>query len=102
MGLFKDIWNGEHKSFVRYACVATVVFVVAVELFEQNNIVRWIRSGIELRQQRHQIERYHQEIGEMNKKIDMLSTNKDSLEQFARENFHFAAPGEDVYLDNSR
>ena len=25
-------------------------------------------------------------------------TNRDTLEQFAREQFHFAEPGEDVYI----
>ena len=32
------------------------------------------------------------------KDINELKNNKDSLEKFAREQFHFAAPDEDVYL----
>jgi cell division protein FtsB len=34
----------------------------------------------------------------MDKEIGALTGNRDSLEKFARETYHFAAPGEDVYL----
>ena len=45
-----------------------------------------------------QMEVYRQQIEDMDESIEDLKTNKDSLEKFARERFHFAAPGEDVYL----
>ena len=35
----------------------------------------------------------------MDRQIQMLSNDRDTLEEFARENFHFAAPGDDVYID---
>ena len=31
--------------------------------------------------------------------IRMLSTSRDSLEKFAREEFGFAEPGDDVYME---
>ena len=34
----------------------------------------------------------------MDKKINMLKNDKDTLEKFAREQFNFAVPGEDVYV----
>ena len=34
----------------------------------------------------------------MDAEIQSLTRSRDSLEQFARETYHFAAPGEDVYL----
>ena len=37
----------------------------------------------------------------MDKEIDLLTTNKDSLEKFAREEFHFASPGDDVYIEKN-
>ena len=39
-----------------------------------------------------------QEIEQMRRKVNMLKTDKDTLEKFAREQFYFAAPGEDVYV----
>ena len=47
---------------------------------------------------REALRRLQQEIMRMDSTITKLTGNKDSLEQFARENFHFAVPGEDVYL----
>ena len=44
------------------------------------------------------MEKYREEIEAMNQNIEELKTNRDTLEKFARENFHFAAPGEDVYI----
>ena len=42
--------------------------------------------------------RLQKEIEEMDSQIKGLSTNKDSLERYARENFGFAEPGDDVYI----
>ena len=96
MGKIKDIWNGEHRSFVRYAVYATAVFVVLVGFVNQDNIVRWIKADVELKQQRRQIERYQQEIDEMDRKIQMISNDRDTLERFAREHFGFTKDGDDV------
>ena len=45
-----------------------------------------------------QIEDYKAQTKALDARIEDLTTNRDSLERFARENFHFAAPGEDVYI----
>ena len=41
---------------------------------------------------------YQKEIEQMRRKVNMLQNDKDTLEKFAREQFYFAAPGEDVYI----
>ena len=38
------------------------------------------------------------EIKDMDAEFKALTENKDSLEKFARETYHFAAPGDDVYI----
>ena len=93
VGKFKDIWdtgkdgrNAEKRSFIRYAIVATTLFV------------RWVKAGFEIRSQERQIERYSTEIKEMDSQIHGLTSNRDSLERFARESFGFAEPGDDVYV----
>ncbi|MBP3269951.1 MAG: septum formation initiator family protein [Bacteroidales bacterium] len=105
MGKFRDIWdrdkdgrNAEKRSFIRYAIVATAVFIVMVGFVNQNNIVRWVKAGAEIKRQDKLIEKYNIEIGQMDSQIKGLSTNKDSLERYARENFGFAEPGDDVYI----
>ena len=105
MGKFRDIWNrdkdgrnSEKRSFIRYSIIATAVFIVMVGFVNQNNIVRWIRSGAEIRRQDKLIEKYNKEISEMDAQIRGLKSDKDSLERYARENFGFAEPGDDVYV----
>ena len=95
---FRDILEGPHGGFVKYAIFATAVMLVWVGFFGEDNLVRWAKAGFELRRQNRQIERYSREIDAMDKQIKMLSNDRDTLEEFARENFHFAAPGDDVYL----
>ena len=105
MGKFRDIWdsgrdgkNAEKRSFFRYAIVATAIFILLVGFINQNNIVRWIKAGAEIRRQDKLIEKYGKEIKDMDDQIHGLTSNKDSLEQYARENFLFAEPGDDVYV----
>ena len=105
MEKFKDIWdrdkdgkNAEKRSFIRYAIVATCLFVLMVGFLNQNNIVRWVKAGIEIRHQEKQILRYSEEIDEMEEHIHALTSSKDSLERYAREEFNFAEPGDDVFI----
>ena len=39
-----------------------------------------------------------EELRKLDTRINLLVTDKDTLEKFAREQFHLAAPGEDVYI----
>ena len=105
MGKFRDIWdrdkdgrNAEKRSFIRYAIVATAIFLIMVGFINQNNIVRWVRAGAEIKRQDKLIEKYNKEILEMDSQIHGLTSDKDSLERYARENFGFAVPGDDVYV----
>ena len=106
MGKFRDIWdrdkdgrNAEKRSFIRYAIVATAIFIIMVGFINQNNIVRWVRAGAEIKRQDKLIEKYNKEILEMDSQIHGLTSDKDSLERYARENFGFAEPGDDVYIE---
>ena len=88
--LTEDLWdrskdgsNREPRSFFRFAIILTAVFVIFLFL-KKDNVIRWIQAGFTLRSQRRQIE--------------LLSTNRDSLETYARERFYFSKEGEDVYI----
>lgn len=105
MGKKNNIWNREEdgnrkeqRSFIRYAIVATAIMVLFL-FVKKDNLVRWIQAGFTLRRQERQIELYQQQNEELDKTINMMSNNRDTLEKFARENFHFAEPGEDVYIE---
>ena len=93
-------WNDDHHSFSKFAVVATAIFLVIVT-FSRGGLLNWGRAKYESARQKRQIENYESEIKAMDKEIDLLTTNKDSLEKFAREEFHFASPGDDVDIEKN-
>ena len=62
------------------------------------NVFTLIRARFVINSQEKQIELYKQEIDEMKLKINSLSDNRDTLERYAREQFYFCSPDEDVYI----
>ena len=100
----KDLWDREkdgsrkeQRSFLRYAIVATALFLVFM-LVKKDGIITWVQAGFTLRRQHRQIEQLRQENDAMDKKIRTMSLDRDTLERYAREEFHFAEPGDDVYI----
>ena len=94
----RNIFTGEHRRFAWFVVIATTVFIISWTVGSGNTIVHWIRTVQKIERQEEQMEFYRNEIEEMDRNIDELRNNKDTLEKFARERFKFAAPGEDVYI----
>ena len=63
-----------------------------------NNVIRWVGARIEISSQEKQIREYNRQIRQMDERIRMLTSDRDTLEKFAREQFNFAEPGDDVYI----
>lgn len=63
-----------------------------------NNVIRWVGARIEISRQEKQIREYNRQIRQMDERIRMLTSDRDTLEKFAREQFNFAEPGDDVYV----
>ena len=100
----KDLWNRdkdgnrkEQRSFLRYAIIATVVFLLFMFL-KKDNLINWVQAGLSLRRQERQIEQYQRENEELDRRIRVMTGDRDSLERYAREQFYFAEPGDDVYI----
>ena len=75
-----------------------LIFVVWICFFDTNNVGQMFRSRRTLRRQRQQIEFYQQEIDKMNRKLEQLKSERDSLEKFAREEYFYHLDGEDVFV----
>lgn len=86
------------SPLARWIFWSTLAFLLFICLSRTGNVFRWAQAGLTLRRQHRQIERYNEEIRALDDQVRSLSTNRDTLEQFARERFHFAEPGEDVYV----
>lgn len=104
---FKNIWNRSkdtdstraERSFVRYAIVATAFFLIFICFIKRDNLFRWVEAGFTVRSQEKRMEQLRVDNERLREELKTLTTDRDSLEKFAREKFLFAAPGEDVYVE---
>jgi cell division protein FtsB len=97
-GKIKEAYRGPRRKFVWFVTLSTAVFLFVWIVGPGNTIIHWVKAGIETRQQERLIEQYEAQNAEMEVRLKMLRNDKDTLEKFAREQFHFAVPGEDVYI----
>ncbi len=93
-----DVFTGEHRKFAWFVSVVTVCFICSWLFGSGNTIVHWAKAKREIRRQEKLIIEYRTEIEKMDASIIERTTDVDSLEKFAREQFNFAAPGDDVYI----
>ena len=98
MKKLKEIFQGEDRKFKRFLVLATSVFILIWIVGPGNTWIHWAKAGLEIKRQENQIKVYQQEIDAMEERVNVLKTDRDSLEKFAREHFKFAAPGDDVYV----
>lgn len=78
--------------------ILTLIFLIWILFLDNNNVMVWLRTQRTLRRQRVHIEQLEREIDRTETRIEQLSSQRDSLEQFAREQYLFHEPGEDVYI----
>ena len=94
----RDIFSGENRAFRIFFAFTTAAFIFVWVVGPGNTVIHWIKAKMDINAQERAIKQYNAEIEEMDKRINMLKTDRDTLEKFAREHYYFAAPGEDVYV----
>lgn len=78
--------------------IVGLIFLVYICFLDTNNVGQMIRSRVTLRSQKRQIEFYEREITKMDRKLEQLKSERDSLEKFAREEYFYLMDGEDVFI----
>ena len=86
------------KTLTNKYFLATIIFLILITFVAQNNIIRWIRASDELKQQEQLIEYYTNEIEKVEQQINDLTSNRDSLEKFAREKYYYQNSNEEVFI----
>ena len=94
----KDLYTGGNKWFVWFVTIWIIYFTWSWLFGSGNTIFHGIEAKKEIRNQNAQIKHYKDEIQRMDMVLNQRESNVDSLEKFAREQYYFAAPGEDVYI----
>ena len=98
MGKIRDIFRGPNRRLAWFMVISTAVLLFLWIVGPGHTFIHWGRAAVEVRRQEVVIKAYEKENAELDKRIEMMKTDMDTLEKFAREQYHFAAPGEDVYL----
>ena len=98
----KDKWawlkRSDHNHLLPFVIIVTTVVALWLLFFAHNSVLNWVKASVEEQNQQKEMARLQQEIDQMDAEIASLRNNRDSLERFARETYHFAAPGDDVYI----
>ena len=78
--------------------ITTSIFLFTWIVGPGTTVIHWAKTRITIARQENLIKELKLENAELDKKINLLKHDRDTLEKFAREQFHCSAPGEDVYL----
>ena len=90
--------RSDHNYFLPFVIIITAVAALWLLFFSHSSVLNWVRANWEIQRQEREMDRLRRDIDAMDAEIQSLTNSRDSLEKFARETYHFAAPGEDVYI----
>ncbi len=91
---FLKIWPWLRNKYV----LTIAVFAIWMLFFDQNNIVDRIRMSLEIRPLEDDREYYLEQIRKDSARLNELTTNKENLEKYAREQFLMKKSNEDVFV----
>ena len=78
--------------------LSTLIFLVWLIVFDQNNLIDRYRTQKQLNKLKKDTLYYFNKIKEDKKSIQLLETDKKSLEKFARERYLMKSKDEDVFV----
>ncbi|HUS87197.1 MAG TPA: septum formation initiator family protein [Bacteroidales bacterium] len=90
-----------HKlpPFLRNKYILTIIlFLIWVILFDNNNLIDRYHDLKNLKQLEKDKEYYLNRIEEDTRKLNELKTSDETLEKFAREQYHMKKDDEDIYI----
>ena len=77
--------------------IATVVFLLVILFFDQFNIRKQIALHRELKEQEAEIEHLEKHIALYKDSLEMVTEDKEGMEQIAREKYYMKRDNEVVY-----
>jgi len=92
--LWQKIWPWLKNKYV----LTISVFAVWMLFFDQNNVVDRLQMMSEIRRLEADQEYYLEQIEKDSTRLHELTTNKENLEKYAREQFLMKKKDEDVFV----
>ena len=91
---FLKIWPWLKNKYV----LTISVFAIWMLFFDQNNVVDRLRMSSEIRELEADREYYLEQIAIDSARLHELTTDKENLEKYAREQFLMKKNNEDVFV----
>lgn len=91
---FRKIWPLLRNKYV----LTIAVFTIWMLFFDQNNVVDRIRMSSEIRQLEEDREYYQEQIRKDSARLNELTTDRENLEKYAREQFLMKKENEEVFV----
>jgi len=88
----------KHKHRVNKYHITIVVFLVVTFFVGDNTFWDGIRYGKKIKSLQEEIKTCRKDNDSKISQLKAMQGDKDSLEEFAREQFHMAKEGEDIFL----
>ncbi len=86
------------RVFKNKMLITGVLFSIWVLFFDSSSIVELSKVVINISKQESQKMYYKESIKLIDEKLNELSSNRDSLEKFAREQYYFKEDDEDIFI----
>lgn len=83
----------KNKYFITIA-----VFTVWVLFFDKTNVKNWVSESFKNRRMEKEKAIYEQEIIKVDKQLNLLRSDNNSLEKYAREQFYMKRDNEEIFL----
>lgn len=99
MKLLKKLWNKLIQGgYTKIQLLALVVFIIFTFFISDSNIFTQISYNRKINNLNNQIEFYRNQTAHDKEQLELLNSDKDSIEKFARETFLMKRANEDVFI----
>ena len=88
------------KTLTNKYLITSILFLSFIVFFGKNNLTDWGKDFYFKYQQEKIISTYRKDMERLDIRIQELSSNRDSLEKFAREQYYFHEKDEDIFIVN--
>jgi len=100
---FKDRWiafkeTGLFRVIRNKYFIVAAIFIIWITFFDANNLINLFKVARHIGEQKTQKEYYEELIKSTDEKLNELSSNRDSLEKYAREQYLFKESDEEVFI----
>ncbi len=98
MERLKDFWIKAYPIIRNKYVFTSVAFVLWIGFFDENSLIDQIRETYKISQLEESMEFYASEIQKSQQDLNVLATDQERLERFAREKYLMKKDNEDIFV----